>query len=103
MSKMEPITVVQVDFNVPADVDEQGEEFWKAFCDRLDAEGPGVLQVDELVLAVTETPGEGFVARVVSSPVARGKMLDPHTGEAKQVYRVLITPVDISALRTVKA
>lgn len=96
--KMEPVTVVQVDFNVPARVEGENE-IHRAFCAELDATE---LQVGDIVLAVTEVPGDGFVGRVHEAPVARGKRMDPHTGRPTQVFRLMVTPVDLSALGTIE-
>lgn len=90
--KMEPMTVVQVDLNVPPRVEGENE-IHRAFCAELDATE---LRVGDIVLAVTEVPGEGFVGRVHEAPVARGKRLDPHTGQSVQAFRLMVTPADLT-------
>lgn len=92
------LSAVWVDYNRPS-AQVNGKEVWVASCDSVEATA---LQVGELVLAVTEVPGEGFVARVAEAPVARGRRLDPHTGQAAQAYRLLVSPVDLAPLVEVK-
>lgn len=89
------LNVVRVDFNRRPDVID-GVEVWKASCHRLDAVGPTALKVDDLVLAVTEMYGDGFVAKVYQEPYEHGKSVNPQTGQPEPFYRVPVTPVDIT-------
>jgi hypothetical protein len=86
------LTVVGVDFNRRPEVID-GAEVWKAKCTRLDAEGSGALKVGELVLAVAEVPGDGFVAQVYAEAYEHGKSVNPATGQPEAYYRVPVTPV----------
>ncbi len=90
------LSVVGVDYNVRPVVENE-IEMWRASCSEFDALHDQV-PVGTIVLAVTAAEEEGFVARVVEPPVARGKRLDARTGQPAQVYRLIVTPVDISAL-----
>lgn len=92
------LPVVSVNFNLPATIVDDNE-VWRAACDELEA---SALQVGDMVLAVTEEPRQGFLARVVEAPVARGRRLDPHTGQSAQAYRVLVTRVGLAPLLEAK-
>lgn len=98
MSEFKSLPVVEVDYNVRPTLVE-GVEVHRAHCKEFWAL-TSPLKPGNIVFASADE--EGFVAKVLEAPVARGKRLDPFTGEATQAYRVLVTPIDITALTATK-